>query len=256
MRYLFLSLLLINLLPALESNAGYRELYKEGKFSEALTELEQSPEARQKNYGYFFNRGIIHHALNQDALAVGYLSKAKALNPSSDELRAPLNDATANLVKWLGAQRLDATSYWFEIAGDFLPLDIIFISLGVLSVLAWAGFVFIKKRRGISMRVGFITLLLSVAFGLWGAWCDQHPLVITTESRLVKSGPSETFLDRGSVEAGMKLRIVGQMFETTSDASATPRKWWKIRFNEKQDLGFIPASSGLLLVDESNTPES
>lgn len=254
-------LLLVILLSGISLSASvclgdYRELYRNGKYSEALIELEASPEAAQKSYGYYFNRGIIHHALNQDPLAVGYLLKAQALNPSAREVEGPLNDATINLVKWLGVSRLDATSYWLETLGDLLPLDVLFITLGSLSVLAWVGFFLLKSRRGIFMRLGYTTLLIGVAFGLWSTWCAQHPLIAVTESRLVKTGPSETFLDRGAVEVGMKLRVVGQMTEEPADKSVKPRRWWKVRFGDKHQLGFIPESSGLLLTDESNTPES
>ena len=84
---------------------------------------------------------------------------------------------------------------------------------------------------------------------------DRHPLVVMTQSRLVKAGPGEGFLDRGAVETGMKLRVVGEMFETQTSAALALR-WWKVRVNERGDLGFIPESSGLLLTSESNTPES
>lgn len=256
MRSFLVAFLLGLSLPASVCLADYRELYRGGKYSEALVELEQSPEAVQKSYGYYFNRGIIYHALNQNPLAVGNLLKAQVLNPSSQEVEGPLNDATTNLAKWLGASRLDATSYWLETIGDLLPLDMLFIGLGALSLVAWFGFFLLKKQRAVFMRLGFSTLLLGVAFGLWSTWCAQHPLVFVTESRLVKSGPSETFLDRGAVEIGMKLRVVGQMNEPVSDPSVKTRRWWKVRFSDKQQVGFIPESSGLLLTDESNTPES
>ena len=256
MRSFLVATVYVLLFGASSAFADYRDLYRDGKYTEALAELEKSPEAGPKNYGYYYNRGIIHHALNQDALAVGYLAKAQAINPNAKELDGPLNDATANLVKWLGASRLDATSSGMETLGDILPLDILFMVFGSLSLLAWIGFFASKKRRGLFIRLGFWNLLVGVAIGLWSAWCAQHPLVITTESRLVKSGPSETFLDRGAVEVGMRLRVVGAMNEVPVDPSVKPRRWWKVRFNDKHELGFIPESSGLLLTDESNTPES
>jgi tetratricopeptide (TPR) repeat protein len=231
----------------------FRALYKEGKFAEALTALEQSPEAAQKSYTYYLNRGIVHHALNQDPLAVAYLSKAKAMDPDSTEVDGPLNEATAGLAKWMGVQRLDATSYGIETLGEKLPLDAAFFLFAAISVVSWFGFFLAKKRRGFFTRLGFTTLVLTALFGLWSYWLEQHPLVITTEARMVKSGPGESFLDRGNVDPGMKLRVVGQMFE--SSQTEKPERWWKVRFNDRSELGFIPERSGLLLTDESNTPE-
>jgi hypothetical protein len=81
--------------------------------------------------------------------------------------------------------------------------------------------------------------------------------VILTESRLVKSGPGDSYLDRGGVEPGMKLRVIGEMLETDpSNPTGTRLRWWKVRFNERHDLGFVPQRSVLLLTGESNTPET
>ncbi len=249
-----LPLLLAAFLFAFHAGASdFRELYREGKFSDALSALEQSPEAAAKGYPYYYNRGVIHHALNQDPQAVAYLEKARAIEPGSAEVGEPLHAATANLAKWLGATRLDATSFLFETIGEVLPLDEIFLVLGIFSVLSWIAFFLSTKFRTLAARTGFTSLIVALLFGLWGAWIERHPLLIMTESRLVKSGPGETFLDRGAVEPGMKLRVTGQMKDGRREASEV---WWKVRFNERHDEGFVPQRSGLLLVDESNTPES
>lgn len=252
MRFLFSILLLV----ASTAHADYREQYKEGKFAEALAELEQSPDAAQKNYAYYLNRGLIHHALNQDAQAVADLSKAKAMDPyHGRDVAEPLAEATAGLVKWLGVSRLDATSYGFETVGDVLPLDLLFFGFGTLSILASFGFFLAKKKRGFFTRIGSTTLAFAVIFGAWGSWNEKHPLVIVTESRLVKSGPGEGFLDRGAVEPGMKLRVVGVMTEMPSPGTTgSPARWWRVRFNDRHDVGFLPERSGLLLTGESNTP--
>jgi len=254
MRALFAVLLFL----ASTASADFRERYREGNYAEALTELEASPEAAQKNYAYYLNRGLIHHALNQDPLAVAYLSKAKAMDHyDGRDVDEPLKDATAGLVKWLGVSRLDATSNLFESLGDALPLDLLFLISGIISVIAWLGFFLFSKRRVFFMRAGLASLSVTAIFGGWSVWNDRHPLVIATESRLLKSGPGETYLDRGSVEPGMKLRVVGEMLESATPGSdAAPKRWWKVRVNERHDLGFLPERSGLLLTDESNTPES
>jgi hypothetical protein len=252
------ALFLVFLLFASSAPADFRDRYKEGKFADALTELEQSPEAAQKNYAYYLNRGLILHALNQDPQAMANLSKAKAMNPDGREVDAPLAEATSALVKWLGVSRLDATSYGFETLGDWLPLDPIFFGFGILSVLTWVCYFLFAKRRDFFLRAGLTTVALTAIFAGWGIWNEKHPLVIVTESRLVKSGPGESYLDRGAVEPGMKLRVVGEMVEIGVAPSAAPApapaRWWKVRFDDHHDLGFLPERSGLLLTDESNTP--
>jgi hypothetical protein len=237
----------------------YRELYREGKFAEALSALEQSPEALQGTYGYYYNRGIIHHALGQDGLAVAFLEKAKVLGSHTTEWQAPLEDATAGLVRTLGASRLDATSNVIEVAGESLPLDVIFIVSGAVTVLLWFAFLLVRTRRSAILRLGIASLGLSLLLGAWSIWMSLHPLWIVSEARVVKSGPGENYLDRGTVEVGMKLRVEGEVDSNASEgvnSSEKPQKWLRIRFNEKQDSGYVPARSGLLLTDESNTPEA
>ncbi len=252
MRAVFLGFILL----ASSAAADFRDRYKEGKFDQALTELEASPDAALRNYAYYLNRGLIHHALNQDPLAYADLTKAKSLDRNGGQgIDEPLAEATAAVVKWLGLSRLDATSYGFETIGDYLPLDGLFFFFGILSVLAWIGFFLISERRSFFLQTALTTLLVALVLGGWAIWNEKHPLVIVTESRLVKSGPAESFLDRGAVEPGMKLRVVGQMQETPTPGSlAPPSRWWKVRFNDHHDLAFLPERSGLLLTDESNTP--
>jgi hypothetical protein len=237
----------------------YREFYRDGKFAEALTALEQSPEATQGTYGYYYNRGIIHHALGQDGLAVAFLEKARVMGPATDEWKAPLSEAKASLVRTLGANRLDATSNAIEDAGEALPLDALFVGSGALSLLFWIAFLFVHAKRSVIIRLAVGSLGLTVLFGAWSIWLDQHPLWIASEARVVKSGPGENYLDRGTVEVGMKLRVEGEVFSEErggENDEAKARKWLRVRFNENQDSGYVPARSGLLLTDESNTPES
>ncbi len=234
----------------------FRDLYREGKFSEALSALEASPEASEKSYSYYFNRGVIHHALNQAPLAVAYLEKARVMAPHSAEVREPLSAATANLVKWLGRAKLDPGSYFFESLGAQLPLDPLFLGFGILSLVSWFGFFAWKRIRTRFAQTGFISLLLAVLFGCWGTWLELHPQVVVIEPRLIKSGPGESFLDRGAVEPGMKLRVTGEMREEKLGAEGVSPRWWRVRFNEQAEEGFLPERSGLLLRDESNTPEA
>jgi tetratricopeptide (TPR) repeat protein len=239
----------------------YRDLYREGKFAEALTALEKTPDAAQGTYSYYFNRGIIHHALGQDALAVAYLEKANVLNPGSKELAAPLAEARANLAKFLGAGRLDVGSNPFESLGESLPIEPAFAVTGALALALWIAWLVPRWRRSGIQKSAVIALLLAVAFGAWSLWLDNHPQWITTQARMVKSGPGESFLDRGPIEAGMKLRVEGvahseDRLAPSLGPGGKPVKWYRVRFNDALDSGYLPEQSGLLLTDESSTPES
>jgi hypothetical protein len=235
----------------------YSDLYRDGAYAEALTALEGSSEAKEAGYAYFFNRGIIRLALQEAPQALADLEKAAILRPGASELKAPLQEARQQVAQKLGASRLDATSMGFERIGEKLPLDSLFFAFTTLAILSWCGVFFVRTRRGRFARFGFSALVLAVIFGLWGYWLDSHPYLAVVESRAVKSGPGEQYLDRGGVEAGMKVRVEGTILGAQAQGTELPpTKWWKIRFNDRRDAGFIPERSGLLLVDESNTPET
>lgn len=241
MRFLPL-LLLLTPVDYASADEAYRTLYQQGAYTEALQALEQSTVAKEETSVYFFNRGVIHHALNQHGLAVAYLEKANSMGAQDPELEEALRTSRIALGKFIGASKLDATSKPWEVWGDRLPLDLILIGLASLSFLGILAF-FITKRVSLGL-VGSGIVLTLIVWG-WESWMSAHPPGMVVESRIARSGPGDEFLERGTVETGMKLRLSG---------TSPVKGWYRVRINEAGEEGFLPGASLLLFTDGSNKP--
>ncbi len=212
-----------------------------------MAALENSADAINQTPDYFFNRGVIHHALQQNGLAVVYLEKAKALSDDT-RVNAALDEARKGLGQLIGASKLDGASYAFESWGDELPLEWIWMVLVAFSVLGVIALLIVKSRenRGFSGNMLALTLTLMTLAAIifsWDLWLSRHGAAMVSRAETVRSGPGETYLERGVVDVGMKVRLVGP----------TPLlNWYRIRFDATGEEGFIPASSLLLLADQSN----
>lgn len=228
-------------------NESYLELYQRGAYEEALSALESSADAQNQTPDYFFNRGVIYHALQKPGLAVANLEKAKSL--SDDERVSPaLSAAQSRLAQMIGASRLDAASFSLESWGDELPLEWTWMVLVVFSVLGVIS-VFIGKpgkKRSFSTMSFRVTVALMIGGALifsWDLWMTRHAPAMVVQSEIIRSGPGNSYLERGSVETGMKIRLIG----------VNPLQgWYKVRFDAAGEEGFIPASSLLLLASQSN----
>ncbi len=233
--------------PNVSAQETYLELYRRGAFTEALSVLENSPDATHQPPDYFFNRGVIHHALQQEGLAVAYLEKARTL---SDDHRVSdaLFEAQKSLAQLIGASKLDPASYIFESWGDDLPLEWIWVVLVAFSVLGVIALLITKPqgKQGFSGSLMGITLTLMTLAGIgfsWDLWMLRHTPAMVLKSETVRSGPAETYLERGVLDAGMKVRLVGP---------SPLLNWYRVRFDAAGEEGFIPASSLLLLSAQSH----
>lgn len=235
-------LLLLLPLSVVHADDSYRDLFGRGQYNEALQALEQSPDGQQKTSTYYFNRGVIHHALNQSGLAVAYLEKAKSMNVTDEELEDALDDARDALGKFIGTSRLDPASLLWEQWGEELPLSWIWMGTTALALVCIALF-FFTSRMPLSVLAAFVTLAL-LTLG-WDLWMGTHPGAMVLQPRIARSGPGDEFLDRGTVETGMKLRLT----------SLKPvQGWYRVRLNTSGDQGFLPETSVLLLGSGSTNP--
>lgn len=225
----------------------YSDLYRRGAYSEALLALEDSPDAKQLTPDYFFNRGVIHHALQQEGLAVAYLEKAHSLSDDPPVIAA-LQEAQRGLAQLIGASKLDPASYIFEKWGDELPLEWAWMALVSFSILGVVALLLGKsgEKGRFSGKLMNLTLFL-MAFAIlvfsWDLWMSRHPAAMVAKAETLRSGPGESYLERGVVDVGMKLRLV----------SPSPvMNWYRVRFDASGEEGFIPAASLLLLTDQSH----
>jgi len=224
---------------------NYLDLYRAGKYSEALEALEKAPEAQLKSADYYYNKGVINHAMSRDGLAVSFLEKAKSMDSKNPSIDAPLLESQSALAKQIGAHRLDPASHPWENLGDLLPLNEFLIASLILFGLSCLEFFVLKKIKEFS-QVGMIVFLtLFIVFIAWSEWMDHHPVAMVTEDSVIRSGPSDSVFDRGSVDTGMRLRVI----DLKGDSA-----WARVRWSSAGDEGYVMKKSLLILGVESNKP--
>lgn len=224
----------------------YEALYSAGKFADALTSLEQVKQ-RLSPFSYSYNKGVIHHALGQEGLAVAYLEKARSLKPEDTSLDEPLETAKLALAKAIGNHRLDPGSYSFERWGDVLPIDFLFVLGGGFLGLCLLAFIILGRKMnqnwGLAFLCGGIWVLV---FGSWSFWMDEHPLYILIADATVKSGPQAGVLEKGTLYTGTKVRRTP--FQERDGHI-------RVRYSGDGDEGFLETKSLLLLSSDSNKEE-
>lgn len=191
-------------------------------------------------------------------LAVAHLEKARTDRPWNDDIQHNLRLAREALAKKLSADALDPASNPIERLTDSFPLAVLSGALSAVAIIlsVGCGLVFARSRswkRALASPVGIAaisalsaTLLLQAALA-WGA--AQGGMVI--ERTVIRSGPGPQFVELARAEPGLKLRALGPV-QRPSAASGDPsanheQLWRQVRFSADGGIGWIPASSLLLL---------
>lgn len=214
-------------------------LAEAGKYSEALQAFKTHPgESAQ----YFYNIGTLHDRLGQPGLAVAYLSKANRLHPHDPETQHNLQIAQASLGKLIGKDRLDPASSGLEAMADRVSLGEVRGALGLLGLIV-AGLwlrAYLRTRslkRTLLQPSGLIGLIgFAITVGLYAAerLAEAHPPAYAIDRLTIRSGPGDQFAQLATIEAGVKIRLMGES-----------KAWRQIRYSQ-DGIGWVPTSSLLL----------
>ena len=224
-----------------------KTLYDAGKFEEALHALRSHPD---EGASYFYNLATVHLRLAQYGLAVAYLEKANRLRPHDPDVLHNLSLARAALVRLIGKERLDPASNWLETTLGEAPLTPARGLLGALALLMTLLVARSYRKTGRARQALLSTqgLTALAAFALASGLLitqkviESHPPATAIEPVAVRSGPGETYLELGRVEAGSRVRLLGQ----TAQDPKQQALWRQVRYSHSA-VGWVPASSLLLL---------
>jgi hypothetical protein len=172
------------------------------------------------------------------------LEKANKRHPHDPTIQKNLRLAQASLAQTLGKDRLDPASSFLESLADPLSLEEIRTAIGVICLILailWLRAYSRSRslRRTLLQPAGMLGLVgLSLMIAIYGIQrnADASPPAFLVERQTVRSGPGEHFLDLGTVEAGVKVRLTG--------SSAAP-DWKQVRYSG-ESVGWVPGSSLLL----------
>lgn len=231
--------------------SSYSELDAAGKYKEAIIQLQQTP---TYDANYFFNLGILYGKDQQHGLAVAYLEKSNQLKPHDPEILKNLKIAQQLLKKELTLHRskiieLDGSSNSLEKFADRIQTDEIMGVIGLVVVivsLLWTR-AYLKTRNITKTFLkpsgwfGALAVVLSFAFYGVHRIGSSNPSAVLLMKQPLRSGPGMNYPELFSVDAGVKVRMVGSSI-TLNDTES----WQKIRY-DAEHTAWIPLSSLLQL---------
>lgn len=223
-----------------------RQLYDQGKFDEALKDLQAHP---KEIANYYYNLGTIYFQLNQSGKAVAYLEKANRLVFHDPDININLRIARNTLADLIGKEKVDPASTWTESFADRLTSTEVkgTVSFGLIVfviLLFQAYFRTRNLRRALFRPSGVIGFAgFAVTLGIYGIYqlSSNAPAAISLEFETIRSGPGERFAELGRLETGTKVRALEA---ATSDNQA--EVWQQIRYSQ-DGIGWVRASHLLLL---------
>jgi hypothetical protein len=221
-----------------------------GKYKEAIDALKLNP---TYDATYFYNLGVLHGRLEQPGLAVAYLEKANRESPHDPEIQSSLKQAREALAQSLvrtGTEGvLDGGSTSLESFADRIQGDEILGVIGLITLsvsLFWIR-AYLKTRNLTKTLLkpsgwfGVLALVLGFAFyGVYRAGSSTPPAVLLSKQQL-RSGPGMNYPEIGAIEAGVKVRIIGDPARINEQ-----ELWQKVRYRPRQ-TAWLPLSSLLPL---------
>jgi tetratricopeptide (TPR) repeat protein len=224
-------------------------LFDAGKIEEALQKIKAHP---SESASYYYNVGTLLFRSGLNGPAVAHLEKAYRLSPSDPQIRHNLEIARNSLIRLIGAEKLDPASTWDEKLADRLSrADARFLAamFGLSSAIAWIlSFLRVRSLRSTLTRPAGLfgvtgLIILSLSLGAQRL-AQTRPSATCVEQTVVRSGPGDSYLEIGRLEAGSNLRLLTMTDLATPNAG--PGGWIQIR-HTKGDIGWVRSSSLLLL---------
>jgi len=230
--------------------AELTQLESAGKLKEAIEVLNQAP---TYDATYFYNLGVLHGKMKSHGLAVAYLEKANHIRAHDPEIQRNLKFAQNSLQEVLATTStevgLDSASSSLELFSDRIQGDEISGVVGLVTLMV--SLLWIRaylKTRNITKTFlkpsgwfGVFALVLVFAFyGIYRSGNSNPPAMVISKD-LLRSGPGLSFPEIASIEAGIKVRLVGSPSTTNENET-----WQKVRYKNTQ-TAWLPVSSLLPL---------
>jgi|GEM_PF-2083116 len=226
------------------------ELEKAGKYKEAIEALRSAP---TYDATYFYNLGVLHGKAGSNGLAVAYLEKANQLKPHDPEIQRNLKIAKSALQEHLtnlGAEiGMDSASTPIERFSDRIQADEIFGIIGLITLivsLLWIR-AYLKTRNITKTFLKpsgwfgvFGLVMIFAVYGIYRSGNANSPAVVLNKDYL-RSGPGLTFPEIGTIEAGVKVRMIGSPSSINENET-----WQKVRYKGTESA-WLPVTSLLPL---------
>jgi tetratricopeptide (TPR) repeat protein len=217
-----------------------KELYKNGKYQQAINSWMKILDNGEQSASLYFNLGNAQYKLNHIGPSIYYYEKALQLSPNDSDIKNNL--AFAQNARIDAIEPLPETffSKWYKnISGIFTfnGWAIVGVVLAFLFVLFFLLYYFSfgerRKRLFFASSILIVLLLvgsLTMAFLSYGDFKNDRPAIIFTDKIEIKTAPTMGSDVAFTLHEGTKVQI------TAKDGN-----WYRIALTDGKD-GWIPAS--------------
>jgi tetratricopeptide (TPR) repeat protein len=242
-KLLYISVLLFSILSFGQNENIFeqgKELYKNGKYQQAINSWMQILENGETSAELYFNLGNAQYKLNQIGPSIYYYEKALQLAPNDADIKNNLAFAENARIDSIEPLPESVFSKWYRNIADTFTFDGWAI-LSVVCSIIFAGifllyyFSYSEKIKRLlfatSMLIAiFFVMALSMSFLTYEDYTKKQPAIIFANQLEVKTEPSMGSASAFILHEGTKVEITAQ-----------DGNWFRIALADGKD-GWVPTS--------------
>ena len=191
-----------------DSSAQAEQLYRQGRFADALLSYEQELKNYPNDPFLYYNIGNAYFKMGSMGLAVANYYRAYRLRPRDRDIRHNLALALASCGEQLVPADIPAAAYnaFFYLSYDELKG----LTFSLFWLTAFLGFLWLVRRKGFkAVLIAGICLLICAAWWYARYQLESKPLaVVAAPSAELRSGPGTNFPANATAAQGHLLTIV------------------------------------------------
>ncbi|SRX52544.1 SH3 domain-containing protein [Aequorivita sp. CIP111184] len=217
-----------------------KELYKNGKYQQAITSWMQILDKGEHSAELYFNLGNAQYKLNHIGPSVYYYEKALQLSPNDADIKNNLAFAENARIDSIEPLPKTVFSKWYHSISSIFSFEgwaifAVALSIFFVALFLFYFFAFTERRKRLlfvsSMFVGIILIAsLTMAFFTYSDYSKNQPAVIFANEIEVKTEPSLGSNVAFTLHEGTKVQILAQ-----------DGNWYRITLADGKD-GWIPST--------------
>ncbi len=217
-----------------------KELYKNGKYQQAITAWRQILDNGEHSAELYFNLGNAQYKLNHIGPSVYYYEKALQLSPNDTDIKNNLAFAENARIDSIEPLPKTVFSKWYHSISEIFTFNgwaILAVAFSVIFVVLFLFyyFAFSERRKRLlfvsSMFFGILLIAsLTMAFLTYSDYSKNQPAIIFASEIEVKTEPSMGSNAAFTLHEGTKVQILAQ-----------DGNWYRIALADGKD-GWIPST--------------
>lgn len=217
-----------------------KELYKNGKYQQAINSWMQIIENGEASAELYFNLGNAQYKLNKIGPSVYYYEKALQLSPNDSDIKNNLAFAENARIDAIEPLPKSIFSKWYHNIADTFTFDgwaifTVICSISFICLFLLYYFSYSEKRKRLffaaTLLIGLVfTVTITLAFTTYEEYTKNQPAIIFANELEVKSEPNLGSNTAFVLHEGTKVQITAQ-----------DGNWFRIVIADGKD-GWVPAS--------------